>query len=100
MADIIDEVTKGTLNRYREKAKARFRAKGGINTALEKQDKGTKKPVKEDTVGASIVDASLEDTPDSTPFFEGIEARCDALLEEKRKAFRQTAFNFKEKEVE
>lgn len=35
----LDEVSKATLDRYRQKAKQRFRAKGGINAALDKQDK-------------------------------------------------------------
>lgn len=35
----LDEIAKATLDRYRLKAKERFRAKGGINAALDKQDK-------------------------------------------------------------
>lgn len=49
-------VSKATLKRYRNKAKASFKEKGGINAALEKQDKEKKVEVRKEEIEENSVE--------------------------------------------
>jgi hypothetical protein len=97
----LDEVARATLNRYRAKAKAKFRAKGGINTALEKQDKFDKEasPNKKYSPmrSESIVDLvmSLDEIPFSA-YRDTMEERCDAVVDAKKEELKQSLFAFNE----
>lgn len=174
----LDEIAKATLDRYRHKAKAKFRAKGGINAALEKQDKERprkkaaneeiepldelspkvlKSYVKKATTSAQrawdkgdkeedksmstdgykypekqarhqrnataqhkvwakrdtgltmakkklrkedlhLVDrVMIEDEPDASAYIEGIELRCNSLVDERKAELAKTMFDFKGK---
>lgn len=72
--DELDEaglVSKATLKRYRNKAKTSFKEKGGINAALEKQDKEKKVEVRKENMDEG-------DGPHSVEFYDARERKAKA----------------------
>jgi hypothetical protein len=96
-------VSKSTLEKYRAKAKAKFREKGGINAALDKQDKelvakakemGKHNPMRaEALVDAVMMNDTIED---ASLYIEPIEERCNAIVTEIKAELAKQIFDFTE----
>jgi hypothetical protein len=89
------EISKATLERYRHKAKARYRAKGGINKELEDKDKEDRKKAANEEL--NIIDAIM--VADEIPldlFTDDFEDRLNAIVDDIKDDLKKELFNFSE----